>query len=744
MAKAKFNTKSKLRRDSNRFVGDVRQSQLITSYGVGSIVNFIRDTVMIAGVDDWDIGKNADSLESRKIHNPNLQSLTGADYFIEPKVSVGSGWVKQKDVPAFVFPEMLYCPKCKRLVTAKESANANPKRPNRCCLVKQDSAPCNGTLVASRFVVVCENGHIEDFPYSWWIHGRSDCISSTSPRFSMYNVGDRSDIDSLFVKCDNCGRTRGMSGAFAPAAFGGENGYPCKGNHPHLKGKKKQNATDCDRLLKTRLRSSTGVYFSVTMGALSIPPWSHNAVKIILREYEALRYMPDPKPYLQSKVSSTVSISQLLEAYDIVKARKGSPLPRTEKDVYQDEYKVLSQGDSVGDEGEYSAFTAGIPTGFKRYFEQITVIDKLTVTEALVGFTRLKPWGGEYGVEDDGSRQLAPLSNSQKEWLPAVQLQGEGIFIRFREDALGKWEKRVLDRYDKMEKQLHKSYLKTRSDRFSPQYILLHTFSHLLIRQLANECGYSAASLKEKIYSTFLPKSSASVRMSGILIYLASSDCDGSLGGLIGIAQNPERLQAILENMVNKTAWCSGDPLCVTSIEQGFDSLNYSACHECALLPETSCEFRNVLLDRVSIVGTPSAPHLGIMRELLYSSDETEDMGNGNTDYNTPQIKVSELRHQLAGDYFDWDDASSLFDEHILQAMKESKAPLADWYDTGLIAGTQTVDALMLWEKRKLIVYESLPESDIRMLEAAGWICLDCADLTTGALTSAFGEVAYG
>lgn len=607
MAKARFNN-NKNKSKKTRFVGEVRQTQLITTYGIGSIVDFVRDTVMIAGVDDWDTGKNADDIESRRIFNENLQALTGAKYFLQPKLSTGSGFIKSADIPAFVFPEWLYCPRCNGLINAKEMANQ--KNPRKCLFNNKDGKPCNGSLIASRFVVICENGHIEDFPYSWWIHGQQEC---NRPKLSMYNVGGRSDIESLFVKCVTCGKSRGMNGVFASHALAGENGYPCKGNHPHLK-ERKAREPDCDAPLKTSVRSSTKVYFPVTMSALLIPPWSQKAVEIIQKEYDALEHMPDPKPYLDKKTTSSVDISQLLKAFEIVKARKGSSLPRNEENIYQDEYKVLTANGKTNDD-DYSAFVADIPVGFERYFEQITVVDRLTVTEALVGFTRSKPWSGDTGNGGENQRMLSPLSTYKKDWFPAVQLRGEGIFIQFRQDAINDWKSRISTRYAKMREQLQTSYMKSRCDRFSEEYVMLHTFSHLFIRQLSIECGYSASSLKEKIYSTFADSNGET--MNGVLIYTASSDCDGSLGGLISVAQNTEKLQNILIDMLHRAAWCSGDPLCVTSLEQGLNSLNYSACHDCTLLPETSCEFRNVLLDRVSIIGTPDEPELGFMRDLL-------------------------------------------------------------------------------------------------------------------------------
>lgn len=594
-----------------RVAGDIRQTQLITTFGAGAIVDFVRDTVMIAGVDDWDTGKNADDLDERKLYSESLKTLTGANYFLSPKISNSTSWVKSRDIPAYTFPEYLYCPTCKRIITAKEAANANPKRPNKCCLNNEKTGKkCTGTLVASRFVIACENGHIEDFPYSWWIHGDESCSASRTPRISMYNIGNRSDIDSLWIKCDDCGKSRSMAGAFSENALGGENGYRCNSNHPHLKSKHTADSPECCQKLKTRLRSSSGIYYPITLSALKIPPWSREAVKIIEKNYEALVFMGDnAKAFLQSKANSSVSHDELIEAFEIVKRLKGETSQRNEMDIYNDEYKVLMRGDAGNHEGDYSAFTVDIPANFKQFFEQVTVVDKLTVIEALRGFTRLKPWGGDV-------TQIAPLSTYPKDWLPAVELRGEGVFICFNANALEKWKTDIGNRYEKMDAELQTSYLKNRKDRFSPEYVLLHTFAHLFIRQIANECGYSTASIKEKIYSTFTSPNDSAPKMHGVLIHLASSDSDGSLGGLISIVQNTDKFQLILENMLKKALWCSADPLCITSMEQGFSSLNYSACHDCVLLPETSCEYRNVLLDRVSVVGTVEHRELGFMGKL--------------------------------------------------------------------------------------------------------------------------------
>ena len=148
---------------------------------------------------------------------------------------------------------------------------------------------------------------------------------------------------------------------------------------------------------------------------------------------------------------------------------------------------------------------------------------------------------------------------------------------------------------------------------FSARYVLLHTLSHLLIRQLTIDCGYQEAALKERIYSTY-PDSD--LDMAGILIYTSSSDSDGSLGGLVRQGES-DLLESTVRNMLQEASWCSSDPLCIESKSQGFNSLNYAACHACTLLPETSCEAANCLLDRASVVGKPTEREIGYFEELI-------------------------------------------------------------------------------------------------------------------------------
>ena len=560
----RFNKKKnrKPKASQKQHIGEIRKSQLMNTFGVGSMVDFVRDTAMIGGVDDWD---RDDSAEYRKISNENLQALTGAKYFLEPKTSDGNKYLPvNQDIRSYAFPQKLYCPVCKNIISYRELIS-NTNR-HVCPIIKEDKGKkCGAQLVASRFVIICPNGHIDDFPYSWWVHHGEECSSGKpAPRIKMYNIGDRSDAESLMLECTECKAKRSMSGVFNKNALSENNGYACTGRHPHL-GESYQES--CDLIPTVRLRSSSSVYFPVNYSALLIPPWSQEAIQRIERKYNSMKYMPDEnrRSYIEHEI-----------------------LPKCHRLNLED---LLDTSDGVA--------------GFADSADAFKV-----VTLALKGFTRLYPYKG--GSEE----AIAPLSREKKEWLPAVELNGEGIFIKFNDEAIDSWCERNAGRYAEMYQAHEESFLK--SPKFSAKYVLLHSFAHLFIRQLANECGYSAASINEKIYSDFTDGSNTA-RMNGILIYLSSPDSDGSLGGLVSVAEETDLLDKVLKNMLAESRWCSSDPLCSSAMHHGFASLNYAACYACTLLPETSCEIQNVLLDRVSVTGKPEKPEIGFFGDLVIS-----------------------------------------------------------------------------------------------------------------------------
>ena len=220
---------------------------------------------------------------------------------------------------------------------------------------------------------------------------------------------------------------------------------------------------------------------------------------------------------------------------------------------------------------------------------------------ALTGFTRFEAVMPDINGEYDTDVKLAQIA-LEPSWFPAVENLGEGIFLQLRAEAVQTWltQPGTKTRLDGLMTG-HKRWAESRkSHRLFPggPYVLLHTFSHLLIHSLAMRCGYPASSLRERVYADALQE------CFGILLYTGSPDADGTLGGLV---QEARHVEEHLAQALRTSSLCSNDPICAqhasgTSMEQRW--LHGAACHGCALVAETSCEIRNDYLDRALVVPT--------------------------------------------------------------------------------------------------------------------------------------------
>ena len=222
-------------------------------------------------------------------------------------------------------------------------------------------------------------------------------------------------------------------------------------------------------------------------------------------------------------------------------------------------------------------------------------------TQAMYGFDRLMPSSNK--SIDDYKKMLWVENKNINTWLPAAQSHGEGIYIEFDSEKVGQWS----NGYGKSKafsyilKNKEQASFVDGIGELTPELILIHSFSHLLMNRLVYESGYSSASLRERLYVS----KEDGKQMYGVLIYTASGDTEGSLGGLVRIGK-PGKLERIVRKAVLDAQWCSSDPICFESGYQGGqgpNGLNLAACHNCLLLPETSCELYNVFLDRVTING---------------------------------------------------------------------------------------------------------------------------------------------
>lgn len=600
--------------EKQKIVGKIRRSQLVTTFGSGSIVDMPDYSVMIAGIDYW---KEA----SPRLHEPNLERMLNVTHFRQPYTNEFSDPSFTPDIPAIRFPVMHFCPECGRLMPYWGFGDDAGKT----CL------KCRKNIVPSRFVCACVNGHMEDFPYRWWVHygNFEGCIATERDDVLRIEFSDESGgLDGIIVTCTKCGKSRTMAGSLSRDAL---SGYRCRGKRPWIGlGKEYNDSEECMAPMRGLQRGASNVYFSQTESALTIPPWSNRIHQEIDLNWEALSaVIKDNLSEETLKQIIKVQFYNILrqEMYSIddfyreIIKRRGMPDDReyTKKDILEDEYQVFCLGNyERPDDYQFRIEQTEIPEFLSGLLSDVVLVKRLREVLALRGFRRIFPEAPAAGEPDfkgyhiDGD--CVPLSNARLDWYPGIELLGEGIFIRLSEEALEKWESENAKHYILMKQRLDSSNVECAN--FSARYVLLHTLSHLLIRQLSLECGYSGASIKERIYCTY-PESDK--KMAGILLYTSSSDSDGSLGGLVRKGL-PETFEMVFRNMLQEASWCSSDPVCIEAHAQGYDSLNYAACHACTLLPETSCEMRNCLLDRGAVTGSIDDRSRGYFGHLLEES----------------------------------------------------------------------------------------------------------------------------
>ena len=403
-------------------------------------------------------------------------------------------------------------------------------------------------------------------------------------------------------------------------------GFSCSGFRPWLVDREK----GCDMPVRAIQRGASNVHFGVVCSAVSIPPASE-AVSLIVQE---LRSVLDavPEPTLPSVLGGLaqqygVTAEQLLSTYHKLRAIETAGTTLTEQQARVEEYTALSEDreDPVvsGVVPEFRNRVATPPSSLAHWFDLIGAAARLREVRALAGFSRIEPYpvASEHVNQAIQQRLVAPLSKSPRNWLPATEIRGEGIFFRFRTEAVDAWidsNPELVCRAATLDARSHQMAEErgyTRHYTITPRLLLVHSFSHALIRQISVECGYSASALRERLYVSEADASRPS--MNGVLVYTGSPDSEGSLGGLVRLAE-PELLEPIMHRTLNNIGWCGSDPVCLeTAPEQSGERISGAACHCCLLLPETACEKFNRELDRAVLVGDAEGTFAGYFGDAI-------------------------------------------------------------------------------------------------------------------------------
>jgi len=618
----------------------IRRGQLLSPFGIGSMVDFPRDeSLMPAGLDVWPYAKENCPTESGwLIREERLEARLGVSHFRLPPdhrdPDTGTMFTNV-DVPFVRFPQWHYCHHCggmelvSMFSSTRERCHGRHYEHQSC----ENKAPNRRPfLIPVRFIAACDLGHIQEFPFMEWVHRSKSPAEGCKLRLRAGRSS--AGLTGIVIEC-SCGLKETLGDMFRFSEQEGgplsSLGYYCKGQRPWL-GEANDSTNICGHHLRVLQRGASNVYFPNLVSAIYLPLWAEEIDSSIIQILEdadvwstlssGLVNGTDIDPAKCYAIAALVKVNakKLLDAAQRKLENKPSSsnieIGADEENFRRSEYQAISEG-KVGPQTELYVECVenhDFKSEISQYFSKIRLVHKLRETRALTSFTRILPPDGNLSSTRLQSLKLDPQIN----WLPAIKVYGEGIFIELNADKLKEWlskEPRINKRVSILKIKYNRARLARQQPNreVSAKFILLHTFAHILINQLSFDCGYGSASLRERLYCDFTDPSNP---MNGILIYTASGDSEGSMGGLVRQGK-PGRLEITIYRALNHAAWCSSDPVCIESSGQGSDNSNLAACHSCSLLPETSCEEGNRLLDRALLVGTPEYSTLGFFSGLL-------------------------------------------------------------------------------------------------------------------------------
>lgn len=602
-------------------VGEVRPTQLLHTYGVGSMIDLPHFAALVMGLDDWEAVHAELVTEERLLRAVRAQLGVQVKELRLPPIEPDSATPLAGPpigVPVVAFPQWFRCPRCDHLAPRGSGLfdlKTDPYRPERARYVHVN---CNSTMGAppaalpARFQVACSRGHIDDFPWLRFVHqSATNCVGP----LKLLKVGASDEAVDLLVKCESCGTQRRMSDAFGDTAKQ-EPAFACRGRRPHLRDFE---GAGCGEQAETILLGASNAWFAITLSALSIPTAADLLPQLVEDHWAVLQLVsvkevvPAFRAAGNLKAFADYTDDEVWKAIEVKRSQQ-EPAPEN-ADLKTPEWKVFSAADSSRNTRDFSLRAKASPAGFEALFEKVVLIDRLREVRALTGFTRIDSPGDYSDPTEIPLELVAPITRGRPTWVPVSEVRGEGLFLQFREDVLKAWCKSAARR----DAALHTAHAAWRRSRGIPspdagypgiRYALIHSFSHALIRQLAIESGYSSASIRERIYAS--DGDGAQGPTAGLLLYTAAPDSEGTLGGLVALGA-PAKLGYLVRQALENIRLCASDPLCAEHEPDsaGAITLHGAACHACLFAPETSCERGNKYLDRtllINVLGSSEAP----------------------------------------------------------------------------------------------------------------------------------------
>lgn len=583
--------------------GQIRQSQVVTTFGPGSLLDLPRHSVLVAGLDYWTKGD--------EIHEPRLieklkrlLDVTSLK-LMAPPPEPDDFTAPRTGITVWQFPEWFIT----QDVADGRGVTRSRLLVPRVALIKGryiDQDRRKHDVVPVRFVRACRKGHVGDIDWFAFVHaGATPCRQ----QLWIDERGTSGDLSEVWVRCE-CGKERPVIDAvrMQTRALGN-----CDGARPWLGPYTKEPCGEPNRML---VRTASNAYFPQTMSVISLPDQGEAVAKAVSQVWENFLAYVKTLDQLRAERERPM-VKAALEGFSDeavfaeISERHAGGSQATIKSVKQVELETLlvSKEEIGSDQTDGDFYARALPrAGWDRPWmspiERVVLVHRLREVIAQVGFTRFEASTPDIEGELEIGVKRAALAR-EITWLPAVENKGEGIFLGFKPATIDAWFRQAA--VQSRGHQLEAGFDAWRAEHSGSHrqftgvpYIMLHSLSHLLITAVALECGYPASSIRERVY--------AGSTGYGILLYTGSPDAEGTLGGLVETGRQIDRhLRAALE----LGGLCSNDPVCAQHAPENTHEgrfLQGAACHGCLLIAETSCEQHNDFLDRALVVPTLSSP----------------------------------------------------------------------------------------------------------------------------------------
>lgn len=646
--------------------GEIRRSQVLTTGGAGALVDLVTEAVVIKGPDHWRYRHSDEGfLEEPRLQRKVLRSLRkgagwkrGGVRLRQPPACDNDNPHPSRGISSRVFPKWYLCRRCNSLVQ-RGALTESGRHECYVSMGKHKPAP----VVPIRFVNACPRGHLQDIHWRGFVHSFDRdpaaekpfmCCKDSDAReresvgkkgvedlliadLQLSMQGTSGELSDLWLSCRRCGARRNLNNLTQPRVFG-----KCNGWRPWMD----TNDASCDEHARFLIRTGSNAWFPVQISALDIPNADSHERHLVATHFDKLR-LCNTADDLRTMSKLVPGLRELLDGCDL--------------DVVARLVRAANSGEDTKApslrEAEWATFMAAepglahdLPPPEKKwaasmltdmdlppFLDRVVVVQVLRELRSMVGFTRLDSVSTGAEGEPDESMTMAPLSE-KVDWVPTVEIKGEGIFLAFKESALREWEgrKAVQVREQQFRVGMQKDNALRGGDAPVPftsaRLIMLHSLAHMLITAISVECGYPAAAIRERIYCYQAPVSEDATQAerdeawagsrAGILLYTGTPGSEGTLGGLVELG--PDILRHLRRAAEHGTL-CSNDPVCSQHGPDGLEEgrrREGAACHGCLLIAEPSCERRNVDLDRALVVPTVESAAAAFLGEWLGSGGQ--------------------------------------------------------------------------------------------------------------------------